>query len=149
MGERRRWRGGASVALSVLGGLLPLAGSSLGGSVFVGAHDRQDARRDGGISGIGRAELGGAVVAVDFPKVADAALVDRAEVVFAVGIVVVSEDVEGAHLLQERATLIDRHGFDAGGDHDHAADEGAAEGVVEGADAFDGGHGGAGHGFVS
>ena len=50
---------------------------------------------------------------------------------------------------EERATLLERHGFDAGGDHDHAADEGAAEGVVEGADAFGGGHGCAGHGLVS
>ena len=117
------------------------------GSVLVGAHDRQDARRDGGISGIGRAELGGAVVVLDFPEAADAALVDRAEVVLAVGIVVVGEGVEGANLRQQRATLLERHGFDAGGDHDDAADEGAAEGVVEGADAFGGGHGGAGHGF--
>jgi hypothetical protein len=64
---------------------------------------------------------------------------------FAVGIVVFSEDVEGANLLEERATLIDRQGLDAGGDHDDAADEGAAKGVVEGADAFGGGHSGAGH----
>jgi hypothetical protein len=32
--------------------------------------------------------------------------------------------------------LIDWHGFDARGDHHQAADEGAAEGVVEGADSF-------------
>ena len=50
---------------------------------------------------------------------------------------------------EERATLIDRHGFDARSDQDHAADEGAAEGVVEGADAFGWGHGCAGHGLVS
>jgi hypothetical protein len=36
---------------------------------------------------------------------------DRAEVVFAVGIVVVGEGVERANLLQERATLIDRRGL--------------------------------------
>ena len=71
-------------------------------SVFVGAHDRQDAGGDGGISGVRRAEFGGAVVAIDFPEVADAALVDRAEVVFAVGIVVVGEGVEGANLLEQR-----------------------------------------------
>ena len=77
------------------------------GSVFVGAHDRQDARGDGGISGIGRAELGGAVVVIDLPEVADAALVDRAEVVLAVGIVVVGEGVEGADLREQRATLLE------------------------------------------
>ena len=74
---------------------------------IVSAHDRQDARRDGGISGIGRAELGRAVVVLDLPEAADAALVDRAEVVFAMRIVVVGEDVEGADLRQQRATLID------------------------------------------
>ena len=46
-------------------------------SVFVGAHDRQDAGSDGGIGGIRGAHLGRAVVAIDFPEVADAALVDR------------------------------------------------------------------------
>ena len=102
-----------------------------------------------GSAGSGEPNLGRAVVVVDLPKAADAALVDRAEVVLAVGIVVVGEGVEGADLREQRATLIDRHGFDAGGDHDHAADEGAAEGVVEGADAFGGSHGGAGHGLVS
>jgi hypothetical protein len=89
------------------------------------------------------------LIQVDLPEAADAAFVDRTEVVFAVGIVVVGENVEGAHLLEERATLIDRQGLDAGGDNDHAADESAAEGVVEGADAFGGGHGCAGHGFAS
>jgi hypothetical protein len=77
-------------------------------SVFVGAHDRQDARRDGGIGGVRRAEFGGAVIAIDFPEVADAGFVHRAEVVFAVGIVVVGEGVEGANLLQERATRSSR-----------------------------------------
>src|SRR4029077_20874767 len=101
------------------------------------------------VGGFGGDHLGRAVVVLDLPEAADAALVDRAEVVLAVGIVVVGEGVEGANLLQQRATLLDRHGFDAGGGHDHAADEGAAEGVVEGADAFGGGQGGAGHGLVS
>jgi hypothetical protein len=45
--------------------------------------------------------------------------------------------------------LLERQGFDAGGDHNHAADERVAEGVIEGTDAFCGGHGGAGHGFAS
>src|SRR5271166_3348536 len=119
------------------------------GSVLVGAHDRQDARGDGGISGNWRAEFGRAVEIIDFPEVPDAALVDRAEVVFAVWIVVVGEGVEGANLREQRASLLHRHGFDAGGDEDHAADKGAAEGVVEGANAFGGGHGCAGHGFAS
>ena len=88
------------------------------------------------------------LIQVDLPEAADAAFVDRAEVVLAMRIVVVGEGVGGADLRQQRATLIDRHGFDARGDHDGAADEGAAEGVVEGADAFDGGHDCAGHGFA-
>src|SRR5271167_3378504 len=84
----------------------PARGMVAGRSVFVGAHDRQDAGGDGGISGVRRAEFGGAVIQIDFPEVADAGLVDRAEVVFAVGIVVFGEVVEGANLLEERATLI-------------------------------------------
>src|SRR5208283_595700 len=87
------------------------------------------------------------LIQVDLPEAADAGFVHRAEVVLAVRIVIVAEGLEGADLRQQRAALIARHGFDAGSDHDHAADEGAAEGVVEGADGFGFGHGGAGHGF--
>ena len=87
------------------------------------------------------------LIQIDLPEAADAALVDRAEVVFAVGIVVVGEGVEGANFRQQRATLLDRHRLNAGGDHHGPADEGAAEVVVEGADAFGGGHDCAGHGF--
>jgi hypothetical protein len=87
------------------------------------------------------------LIQVDLPKAADAAIVDRAKVVFAVRVVVVGEGVERANLLEERATLIEQHGFDAGGDHDGAADKGAAEGVVEGPDAFGCGHGSVGHGL--
>ncbi len=60
-----------------------------------------------GSAGSGEPNLGGAVVVVDLPEAADAAFVDRAEVVFAVGIVVVGEGVEGANLRQQRATLIE------------------------------------------
>ena len=116
-------------------------------SVFVGAHDGQDAGGDGGISGVGRAELGGPVIAIDFPVVADAAFVDRAEVVLAMGIVVFGEGIEGAHLREQRATLLVWHGFHARSDHHCAADEGAAEIVVEFADTFSSRHGGIGHGF--
>ena len=90
--------GGGGAQLRWALGRFSARGELAGRSVFVSAHDRQDARRDGGISGVGRAELGGAVVAIDFPKVADAALVDRAEVVLAVRIVVFGEGVEGADL---------------------------------------------------
>jgi hypothetical protein len=55
---------------------------------------------------------------------------------FAVRIVDFAERLEGANLRQQRATLIDRHGFDAGGDHHGAADKSAAEIVIEGSDAF-------------
>jgi len=63
------------------------------------------------------------------------------------GIVVFGEGVEGADLREQRLALLGGHGFNARSHQDHAADEGAAEIVVEGADAFGGGHGGAGHGF--
>jgi hypothetical protein len=76
----------------------PARGELARRSVLSGQHHSEDARGDGGISGIGRAELGRAVVAIDFPEAADAALVDRSEVVLIVGIVVAGEDVEGANL---------------------------------------------------
>ena len=60
-----------------------------------------------GSAGSGEPNLGRAVVVLDLPEAADAALVDRAEVVLAVGIVVVGEDVEGADLREQRATLIE------------------------------------------
>src|SRR5271157_2557581 len=63
---------------------------------------RATARRDSGISGVRRAEFGGAVVVFDLPEAADAALVDRAEVVLPMGIVVVGEGVEGADLREQR-----------------------------------------------
>ncbi len=50
------------------------------------------------------------------PQVADAGFVDRAEIVLAVRMVVFVESLEAADLRQQRATLIERHGF-AGGDH--------------------------------
>ena len=73
----------------------------MSGSVLVGAHACQHARGDGGVRGIGGAEFGRAVVAVDLPEAADAALVDRAEVVFAVRIVVGGKDIERAYLVEE------------------------------------------------
>ena len=79
-------------------------------------------------------------------KVADLTPVDCPEVVLPVGIVVFGVGFEGAHLRQQRATLLDRHGFYARGDHHCAADEAAAEIVVEFADTFDCGHDGTGHG---
>jgi hypothetical protein len=83
---------------------------------------------------------------VDLPEVADAAFVHRAKIVFAARVVVFSEGIEGAHLGQQRATFLVGHGFHACGDHHHAADEAAAEIVVEFADTFDCGHDGTGHG---
>ena len=58
-------------------------------------------------------------------------MLDDAEVVLAVGIVVVSEAFKRSHVGQKRGSALAGQGFDAGGDDDHAADEGAAEGVVE------------------
>ena len=72
----RRRRCGGSALWCVLGGSLA-RGTVAGRSVFVGAHNRQDARGDGGIGGVRRAELGVAVVVVKFKKVPDAAFVHR------------------------------------------------------------------------
>jgi hypothetical protein len=46
-------------------------------------------------------------------------------------IVVFAQGVEGTNLLEQRTTLIERHGFDALGNDDGPSDEGAAEGVIE------------------
>ena len=108
----------------------------------------QDARRDGGVGGIGRQHLHLAVVVVDLPEAADAAVLDDAEVVFAVGVVVLAEGVEGAHLREDRAALVGGQRLDAGGDHDGPADEGAAEGVVEVANSGGGSRVICGHGLL-
>ena len=82
--------------LGVLGGFSRFWGAARR-SVLVGAHDGEDARGDGGIGGIGGA-----------PEAADAALVDRAEVVLAMGVVVFGEGVEGADLREQRLALLGR-----------------------------------------
>ena len=63
-------------------------------SVFVGAHDRQHARGDGGFGGIRRTELHVVVVIIDFPEVAHAAFVHGAEVVLLMRVVIFAEGVE-------------------------------------------------------
>jgi len=89
------------------------------------------------------------LIQIDFPEAARATFLDRAEVMFAVGVIVLGEGVERADLLQKGPALIGRHGFDAGGDHDGAADEGTAESVIQFADAVGFGRGDAGHGSAS
>jgi hypothetical protein len=89
------------------------------------------------------------LIQIDFPEAARATFLDSAEVVFAMGIIVFGEGVERADLLQKGPALIGRHGFDAGGDHDGAADEGTAESVIQFADAVGFGRGDAGHGSAS
>jgi hypothetical protein len=69
------------------------------GSIFFGQHDREDAGRDCGVGRIRGSCLHRAVVVVDLPEAADAAFIDSAEVVFAMGIVVRGEGVEGANFL--------------------------------------------------
>ena len=97
-----------------------------------------------GSVGSGEPNFDLAVVVVDFQKQRTPPC-RSAEVVLAVGIVVFAEGGEGADLLRAASDVDRRQRLDAGGDHDGAADEGPAEGVVEGADAFGGGHGCAGH----
>jgi len=51
------------------------------GSIFLGEHDRQNARRLGGIGRVFRAEFHRRIVAVYFPEDALAGVIERAEVV--------------------------------------------------------------------
>jgi hypothetical protein len=82
-------------------------------SIFIGQHDREHPRRHRGIGRIGRAHAHVPIVIIHLPKAAHAILVERAEVVFAMRVVILSERVEGPNMLQEATTPIDRHGFDA------------------------------------
>jgi hypothetical protein len=54
----------------------PLNAGERGRSIFFGEHDREDTGRHGGIGWVGRAELGLAIIIIDFPKAADAGFVD-------------------------------------------------------------------------
>jgi hypothetical protein len=61
----------------------------------------------------------------------DAAHLDDAEVVFAVRIIVPVEGFEVLNFSKEGPTLVGGHRSDACGDNNGPADEGAAEGIVE------------------
>jgi hypothetical protein len=71
--------------------------------VFVGEHHGEDARRHGRICGIGGERLHLAIVIVDLPKISDAANLDDAKVVFAMGIIVLVEGYELSNLPKKRS----------------------------------------------
>lgn len=103
--------------------------------ILVGTHDGEHAVGDGRIGGVVRCELIGEIVIVDFPEVSHAALLDRAEVVFAVRVVVGRETIEGLHLAEHGVLLLVGQGGNALGEQNPAAKyQAATEIVIEAAD---------------
>jgi hypothetical protein len=105
------------------------------GSVFFREHHYEDARRDSRIGGIRRHQLHVGVVVVDFPDAADIAVLDKAEVVLAMRVVVFVEVIERANPGENRMTPVGGKRFKAGSDYYRPACKRAAERVIERADA--------------
>ena len=84
-----------------------------GRSVLVRQHHRQNACRDRRVGGIRGHQLHFSVVIIDLPEAADNALLDEAEVVLAVRVVVLVEPVERPDLREDQATPISRQRFKA------------------------------------
>src|SRR5271166_814202 len=113
-------------------------GPKSGELVLVGQHDREDAGRNLGIRRIGRHQLHFTVVVVDLPEATDVAVLDHAEVVLAVWVVVFGEGVERPHFREDRFPLRRGQCFDASGDDDGSAYKSSTEGIVEMTDSRDG-----------
>jgi len=71
------------------------------------------------------------VVIIDLPEAADIALLDEAEVVLAVRVVVLVELVKRPDFREDQATTVSSQRFKACRDDNYAADEGSAKRVVE------------------
>lgn len=105
-------------------------GSVRGRSIFVSAHDRQHAPCASRVSWVRRRAVHGAVIVVDLEKEPVTGEIDRAEVVFAVWIILWLEGVVGSDGRQQGQALILGEGVNAGCDHDCALDEGLSQLIV-------------------
>jgi len=106
-----------------------------GDSVLVGAHDGEHARRNAWVRGVFRTAVHIEGVVVDLPEVRLALDFDAAEVVLAVRVIVLREIAEGLNREDEASPNVEGKVRDPSRHDDLAADEGAAEIVVEKADA--------------
>ena len=75
-------------------------------SIFLGQHDRENARCLRGVGGVFGAVFASRVVVVDLPKNALALVFEAPEIMLAVRVVVLGEAVEGANLLQDRVAVV-------------------------------------------
>lgn len=99
--------------------------------VFIGTHDGQNPAGDRRVKGIGRAELTGAVVAINLPEVGRRFMHERSEVVLPIRIAIGVEFGERGDASHDGANSILSQRRNARCDDDPPADECAAEGVVE------------------
>src|SRR5271165_7092091 len=113
-------------------------GPKSGELVLVGQHDREDAGRNVGIRRIWRHQLHFTVVVVDLQEAADVAVLDHAEVVLFVWVVIFGEGVEQLYFREDRFPLRRGQCFDDGGDDDGSACKSSTEGIVEMTDSRDG-----------
>src|SRR5271165_7176566 len=113
-------------------------GPKSGELVLVGQHDREDAGRNLGIRRIWRHQLHFTVVVVDLQEAADVAVLDHAEVVLFVWVVIFGEGVEQLYFREDRFPLRRGQCFDASGDDDGSACKSSTEGIVEMTDSRDG-----------
>ena len=100
-------------------------------SILLGKEDGQHAIGLRRIDRIGRVELVVAVVQVDLPEDRSAVMIEAAEVMLAVRIVVRVERLEGTHALGNRGLHVARQSMDAARHDDLAAGERSPERVVE------------------
>src|SRR5271166_17876 len=112
-------------------------GPKSGELVLVGQHDREDAGRNVGIRRIWRHQLHFTVVVIDLPEATDVAVLDHAEVMLAVRVVVFGEGVEPLYSREDRFPLRRGQCFDASGDDDGSAYKSSTEGIVEMTDSRD------------
>src|ERR1700730_1990721 len=99
----------------------PPEGAGGSRSILFRQEDREDTRRHRRVGRIGRPIVEIVVVAIDFPEDRCAGIIEAAEIVLAVWVVVGREGIEGVHALHNLGLLLRREGRDAGSDEDATA----------------------------
>ena len=103
-----------------------------GGSVFLRQHDRQDTRGHVLVRRVGRAVVEITIVAIDLPEDRLAGILEAAEIVLAVRVVVRREGDEAMNAPHDLDLLLRRHGGNARGDVDApVSGEGSPERIVQ------------------
>ncbi len=103
-----------------------------GGSVFLRQHDREDTLGYIRVGRVGRAVVEVTIVAIDLPEDRLAGILEAAEIVLAVGIVVRRKGDEAMNAPHDLDLLLRRHGGNARGNEDAAlTGEGSPERIVQ------------------